>query len=161
MMKQAAGRGQRAAHGQRYARGTAAVCLLLSACCAFLSSCYKDDLDPAALTNNPFDPGYTGPAVFAFDTTYVEFFSVSPPIQRQVFQFTVNSGLFLTPQAYSVRVHDQVSGTTTLVEQFPVGSDVLKYYRLEFTHGQEVCLDLALSNNTHDGRAETVCGTLQ
>ena len=27
--------------------------------------------------------------------------------------------------------------------------------------GQEVCLQLSLSNNYHQGRAETVCGTLQ
>lgn len=141
--------------------GMAVRALLLCTGLLLLGSCYKDDLDPAALTDNPFDPGYTGPAVFRFDTTYVEFISLSPPIQRQVFQFSVNSGLFLTPQAYSVRVHDPVSGTTSLVEQVPAGSDVLRYYKLEFTPGQELCLEVALSNNTHDGRPETVCGTLQ
>ena len=167
MMKHAAGSGQQAAgtghravdDGSRRIR-LARYCLLPAACCLLLTSCYKDDLDPAALTNNPFDPGYNGPAIFTFDTTYVEVLTTFPLIQRQVFQFHVNSGLFLAEQAYSVRVHDQVSGTTSMVEQVPGGSDVLRYYRLEFTHGQEYCMGLTLSNNTHDGRTETVCGFL-
>ncbi|GEM_PF-902211 len=165
MRQQAAGSRQHAAKGWRLKSSPrcllrAACCLLPAVCCALLTSCYKDDLDPAALTNNPFDPGYNGPAIFTFDTTYVEVLTTFPLIQRQVFQFHVNSGLFLAEQAYSVRVHDQVSGTTSMVEQLPAGSDVLRYYRLEFTHGQEYCMGLALSNNTHDGRTETVCGFL-
>ena len=125
-----------------------------------IGSCYKDDIDPATLNNNPFDPGYTGPNVFSFDTTFTE------PIQgtsgvRQVFQFKVNSGLFLQPQAYDVYVEDDLAGTAEYVSQFPAGSDVLRYYRLEFQFGQEVCLRMSLSNNFHQGRTETVCGTLQ
>lgn len=38
-----------------------------------LSACLKDDLDPAALTSNPLDPGYTGPALIQLlsDTTRI------------------------------------------------------------------------------------------
>ena len=43
-----------------------------------LSGCYKDDLEPSTWTNNPFDPGYTGPAVFSVDTTYLDLVG-SPP----------------------------------------------------------------------------------
>lgn len=133
-----------------------------AACCLlFTSGCYKDEVDIASLNDNPFDPGYTGPDIFSFDTTYIE------PIQgtsgvRQVFQFKVNSALFLEPQAYSVYVEDDLlSAEIPYVYQLPPGSDVLRYYRLEFAFGQEVCLRMRLSNNYHEGRAETVCGTLQ
>lgn len=126
----------------------------------FASGCYKDEVDIATLNNNPFDPGFTGPNVFSFDTTYTE---QIPGIGafRQVFQFKVNSALFLRPQAYDVFVVDPLASSSTTVHQVPAGSDVLRYYRLEYTVGQEVCLQLSLSNNTHEGRAETVCGTLQ
>lgn len=134
--------------------------LLLLPVTLLLAGCYKDELDVSTLNNNPFDPGFTGPAVFAFDSTWVE------PIPgtggfRQVFQFTVNSSLFLAPQAYNVFVEDPLAGTSTYLSQFPAGSDILRYYRLEFELGQEVCLGLSLSNNFHTGRPETVCGTLQ
>ena len=134
---------------------------LVAVCCLFNTGCLKDEVDVSALNNNPFDPGYAGPNVFSFDTTYVE------PIPgtgwvRQVFQFRVNSALFLEPQAYSVYVEDELlPPADPLVHQVPPGSDVLRYYRNEFTIGQEVCLRLSLSNNTHEGRPETVCGTLQ
>lgn len=38
-----------------------------------LTACLKDDLDPAALTTNPLDPDYTGPALVELvsDTTRV------------------------------------------------------------------------------------------
>ena len=40
-----------------------------------LSSCLKDDLDPAKLTSNPLDPDYDGPALIELvsDTTRVIF----------------------------------------------------------------------------------------
>ena len=125
-----------------------------------VSSCYKDEVDIATLNNNPFDPGYVGPNVFSFDTTYTE------PIQgtggiRQVFQFKVNSSLFLAPQDYAVYIEDDLlPPADPYVYQVPPGSDVLRYYRLVFQQGQEVCLRMRLSNNYHEGRAETVCGTL-
>lgn len=132
----------------------------IASCLLFTSGCYKDEVDISVLDNNPFDPGYIGPNVFSFDTTYTE------PIQgtgglRQVFQFKVNSALFLTPQAYNVYIQDTLTDTSIFLSQFPSGSDVLRYYRLEFQVGQEVCVNVSLSNNYHQGRAETVCGTLQ
>ncbi len=126
-----------------------------------IASCYKDELDPATLINNPFDPEYSGPNVFAFDTTFIE------PIpgtaeSRQVFQFTVNSSLFLAPQDYAVHVQDDLlPPIDPYVYPAPPGNDVLRYYRSEIVFGQDVCLRLSLSNNYHQGRAETVCGTLQ
>ncbi len=131
-------------------------------CCLFLvSGCYKDEVDLAALNNNPFDPGYTGPNVFSFDTTFTESIPGTGGF-RQVFQFKVNSALFLEPQDYAVYVEDDLlPPAEPYVYQLPPGNDVLRYYRLEFQPGQEVCLRLSLSNNYHQGRPETVCGTLQ
>ena len=155
-MKQADGRQLPALH-----RRASSTCLLLAAICLLNTGCYKDELDIGTLNNNPFDPGYVGPNVFSFDTTYTE------PIpgtggSRQVFQFKVNSSLFLAPQAYSVYVEDDLlPPADPYVHQVPPGSDVLRYYRLEYVVGQEVCLRLHLANNFHQGRPETVCGTLQ
>jgi hypothetical protein len=36
---------------------------LLSLLMLLSSACLKDDLDPAALTTNPLDPDYSGPAL--------------------------------------------------------------------------------------------------
>ena len=127
-----------------------------------LSGCYKDDLEPSTWTNNPFDPGYTGPAVFTYDTTYIGSFGVPPNVFiQQVVEFHVNSALFLAPNAYQVRVKDLTNGQSVLLGQYPVGSDVFKYTKLDFLPGQEVCLEVALSNANSDGRPETICATLQ
>lgn len=124
-----------------------------------LSGCLKDDLDPAALNNNPFDAEYAGPAIFSFDTTFIEF--PTGEISRQVFQFKVNSALFLEPQAYAVYVEDLGNGSASYVQQFPAGSHTLRYYKGDYQAGVETCLRLSLSNNYHQSRAETICGTLQ
>jgi len=135
--------------------------LLLPVLLAF-SGCYKDDLDVSTWTNNPFDRDYTGPNVFSMDTTFIEIIGTPPNvITRQVMQFTVNSSLFLAPNAYQVRVKDLENDQIVLLSQFPVGSDVWRYTKLEFTFGQELCLEVRLSNNFSDGRPETICATLQ
>jgi hypothetical protein len=124
-----------------------------------LSGCFKDDLVVAELNNNPFDPEFDGPAVFALDTTYIQLLNGN--VERQVFEFTVRGDLFLEPRSYEVYVEDLLSGTSEYVSQFPAGSHLLRYYRFGPVVGQEVCLRVSLSNNFHQGRAETICGTLQ
>ncbi len=123
-------------------------------------ACLKDKVDLADLTKNPFDPGYTGPPIFTFDTTYVELVTGPPSYTRQVFQFKVNSDLFLEQNAYSVYVVDPSDTTSTYVEQLPPGTHTLRYYKLEYQTGVELCLTLHLSNNFHIGRGEVLCGTL-
>lgn len=123
-------------------------------------ACLKDEVDLADLTTNPFDPGYTGPPIFTFDTTYVELVTGPPSYTRQVFQFKVNNELFLEQNAYSVYVVDPSDTTSTYVEQLPPGTHTLRYYKLEYQTGVELCLTLHLSNNFHIGRGEVLCGTL-
>lgn len=45
-----------------------------------LSGCLKDDLDPAALTSNPLDPDYSGPALVELvsDTTRIVYSGGQP-----------------------------------------------------------------------------------
>lgn len=45
-----------------------------------LSACLKDDLDPTALTTNPLDPDYTGPALIELvsDTTRIVYTGGAP-----------------------------------------------------------------------------------
>ncbi len=133
--------------------------LLLCALWLGFAGCYKDDVDVSARTDNPFDADYTGPTVFALDSIFVEQVVGPPSYSRQVVQFKVNDGLFLAPASYQVEVHDLLEGTRTLVGQVPPGSHLLRFHRLEFTPGQEVCLELRLTNNNAFGRPETICGT--
>lgn len=127
-----------------------------------LSGCYKDKTDVAAWTNNPFDRDYTGPSVFSVDTTYIEVINAPPTvITRQVVQFHVNSSLFLANKAYQVRVRDLDNGQTTLMSQFTPGTDTWRFTKLDFTIGQELCLEVRLSNDLSDGRPDTICATLQ
>jgi hypothetical protein len=78
-----------------------------------------------------------------------------------VFQFTVKSDLFLASNPYQVRVKDLDNGQSTLLSQYPVGTDVWRYTKLDFAFGEEVCLEVQLSNELSYGRAETICATLQ
>lgn len=127
-----------------------------------LAGCYKDDIDVSTWTNNPFDRDYTGAAVFSMDTTYIEVTGAPPNVvTRQVFEFTVNSSLFLAPNLYQVRVKDLDNGQSILLSQFPAGNDVWRYKKLDFAFGQEVCLEVQLSNELSYGRMETICATLQ
>lgn len=136
-------------------RFTAALLLL-----ALLSAgCYKDELDVSMLTGNPFDPGYIGPAIFHFDTAYLE--AVPPFGNQHIIQFRANSELFLSPATYQVRVRDAQTGDEQVLGQVPVGSHVFKYRRSAITFGQEVCIEVALYNTFSAGRPETICGTLQ
>lgn len=124
-----------------------------------LAGCYKDDVDVSARTDNPFDADYSGPSVFSLDSIFVEQVVGPPSYFRQVVQFKVNAALFLAPASYQVEVHDLLEGTRTLVGQVPPGSHTLRYYRNEYQPGQEVCLELRLTNNNAFGRPGTICGT--
>lgn len=125
------------------------------------TSCYKNDLDVAELTNNPFDADYSGAAIFSFEEVVNEAQPVPPGGTAQYVVFRVNSALFLENTSYQVKVRDLVTGDEDLVGQVPVGSDVLRYQRdtVQFGAG-EVCLELRLSNNLSYGRSETICGPL-
>lgn len=135
--------------------------LLLFLCGLCLPSCYKDELEVAELTNNPFDADYNGEAVFTFEEVVNEPQPVPPGGTAQYVVFRVNSSLFLESTSYQVKVRDLTTGSETYVGQTPVGSDLLRYKRdtLELGTG-EVCLELRLSNNLSTGRPETICGPL-
>ena len=85
-----------------------------------MSACYKDDLDPAQLTNNPFDPEYVGENVFVSEGTYTEtvFVPQIGNVLRQVIAFRVRSELFLSDVTYSVRVHDLENDQTILLDAY-------------------------------------------
>ena len=128
------------------------------------TSCYKDDVDPDALTDNPFDADYEGPPIFSFIEVTEETITPPPPaptVTAQWVKFRVNSSLFLEPTSYQVRVYDLTTGSVELIGQIPVGNDVLQYQRDTLQLGTgEVCLELRLSNNLSYGHAETICGPL-
>lgn len=126
-----------------------------------LGGCYKDELDVATLNNNPFDPGYAGPNVFTFDSTYVETVQAPTPYDRQVFRFHVDEALFLTPQdGYQVYVRDMESGATQILGLSQPTSNSFSYFKVDFAPG-ELCLDVALNNGLYSARHETICGILQ
>ncbi len=136
---------------------------LILALLPLLGGCYKDDVDPAKLTNNPFDPAYVGENVFVSDGTFTEtvFIPGVGNVVRQVIAFHVRSELFLTSGVtYAVQVHDQQNGQTVLLNPDPVGGNAFKYYKQNLVQGLPVCLELRLSNNLSVARAETICVTL-
>ncbi len=129
---------------------------------ALFCGCGKGELDPDTLTNNPFDPSYTGPGVYEFDTTYLDVVVIpGGVITYQVIAFRVKEELFLSDAAYSVQVHDRESGITSVIEPDPSGSDHFRYLKPDAVIGSPVCLDLRLYNNQSAARAEEICATLQ
>ncbi len=127
-----------------------------------LHSCGKGELDPASLTNNPFDPDYSGPAVYEYDTTYLHIISLPQgPVSYQVISFRVKEELFLSDVAYSVQVFDRENGITTVIAPDPPNSDHFNYNKPDLVIGSPVCLDLRLYNNQSAARAEEICATLQ
>lgn len=132
----------------------------------FLSACGKEKLDPATLTNNPFDPDYTGAAVFSLDTTYLESVTSTTPqgtitVTYQVITFNVDESLFLSPAEYNVKLVDLHSGVSTILGPSPTGTSHFKYNKAELVIGSPVCLQLQLFNNQSAARAEEICATLQ
>lgn len=127
-----------------------------------LAGCYKDEVEPSELTNNPFDPEYVGENVFVSEGTYTEtvFVPQIGNVLRQVIAFRVRSELFLSDATYSVRVHDLENGQTVLLDADPPGGDAFKYYKQNLVSGSPVCLELQLSNNLSVARAEEICVTL-
>ncbi|MBL0128882.1 MAG: hypothetical protein IPP83_15815 [Flavobacteriales bacterium] len=127
-----------------------------------LASCGKGELDPDTLTNNPFDPDYDGPAVFALDTTYLEVVSIpGATLLNQAIVFHAKAELFLSDASYSVKVVDRISGMSFTLDPNPANSDRFKYVRSEPVIGAPVCLELRLFNNQSAARAEQICATLQ
>jgi hypothetical protein len=125
------------------------------------TGCYKDELDVTALNNNPFDPGYEGPNVFHFDSTYVETVQAPTPYNRQVFRFHVDEALFLTPQdGYQVQVRDLGSGVTQILGLSQPTANSFTYFKIDYAPG-ELCLEVALNNGLYSARKETICGILQ
>lgn len=127
-----------------------------------LSGCYKDDINLDELNNNPFDRDYEGPAMFELIGTYVELVTISgSTVQQQVIEFRVREENFLSPASYSVHLKDPALGTSHLLQPDPPLSDHFKYYRLAaVAEGQEICLELRLSNNQSTAGMEVICATL-
>lgn len=128
---------------------------------ALLTSCYKDEVDLAGMTNNPFDRDYDGPARFTLIGTYVETVDLGPgQSEQQVIEFEVHEEHFLQPTSYFVHVTEQGTGITELLPS-QAGSDRLKYYRISPpAFGVPICIELRLSNNGSNAGAETICATL-
>ena len=132
----------------------------------FVAACGKGELDPGTLTNNPFDPDYSGTPVFSTDTTYLETVSVTTPqgtfnITYQVISFDVDESLFLAPADYTVSVVDQESGASIILGPSPAGSSHFVYHKADLVIGSAVCLQLQLFNDQSAARAEVICATLQ
>lgn len=138
-------------------RRTAHIAMLLM---LSLSACYKDEVDVAALNNNPFDGDYSGPAVFALDDTFLQTVSIGgSTIVYQVITFHVNEELFLSPAVYSVTLRDLQAEATEVLNPVPAGSNTFQYLR-EPASGVTICLELRLTNNQSTAGAETICATL-
>ncbi len=131
-----------------------------------LGSCYKDEVDLAALTTNPFDADYTGPGVILFDSTYLENVTVGVPpnvvtVNVQVVQVHVAEEMLPAGAVYSLRFDDPDVSDAADVLPDP-GTSVFRYFRMEAAPepGIEKCFGVALLNDHSTAREETICCTL-
>ena len=125
-----------------------------------LVGCYKDEVDVDTLRNNPFDRDYDGPAVFEAVGTYTQQVSTGQGnVLYQVIEFRVREDLFLAPATYGVLVKDLLSGVEEPATPLTPGGNIFKYQR-QPVPGQQVCLELRLTNNLSTAGAETICVTL-
>lgn len=126
-----------------------------------LSGCFKDTVDVAQLTNNPFDREFDGEAVFVFEETFTEVVNIGTSnVVYQVIVFRVREELFLAPTAYGIRLDDLQNGQLDQPTS-PVTPGSSRYrYRREPAPAVPICLRLRLTNNQGAARADTICATL-
>lgn len=128
-----------------------------------LSACYKDEVDLPALTTNPFDPDYTGPSVFVFDSTYAATIMIgSPPVPGtvQIVELHLRADLLPAGAVTSVRFKDPIASQPVIVAPVP-GTYIYRFQRNEVEPFIERCYSVALWNSFSESRAETICCTLQ
>lgn len=129
-----------------------------------LTSCYKDEVDIASLTTNPFDADYGGQSAIVFDSTYLDAIVIgSPPttINVQVVQVHVEEALLPAGAVYKLRFDDPDVSDAADVLPDP-GTSVFRYFRMEAAPepGVEKCFGVALLNDHSTAREETICCTL-
>lgn len=143
--------------------GSRSLPLLLLPLLLALSGCYKDEVDLPSLTTNPFDPEYTGPSVFVFDSTYATIVMVgSPPVSGtvQIVQLHLREDLLPAGTVTSVRFKDPEADTPVIVPPVP-GTYIYRFQRNQVEPFVERCYSVALWNSFSESRAETICCTLQ
>ena len=135
---------------------------LLLALLPLLMGCYKDDIDVASLTTNPFDRDYKGSPVFEMEGTSVQvtFIPGVGNVPRQVVDFRVRNELFLSDVTYSVLLKDLGTGSTAELLQAAAGDHRFTYTRDTIIQQEPACLELRLSNNFSAAKAEVICASL-
>ncbi|HMN05647.1 MAG TPA: hypothetical protein PKD45_07965 [Flavobacteriales bacterium] len=109
-----------------------------------LSACLKDDLDPAALTTNPLDPDYTGPALIELvsDTTRIVYQGGMPT--DTVVEQTVQVRTDLLPPGTDWKLYVTLVNTG---EVFDYGSELPTPEERPYHHvvpGTSYCFDYQL-----------------
>lgn len=117
---------------------------LLSLLMLLSSACLKDDLDPAALTTNPLDPDYTGPALVELvsDTTRIVY-QGGMPVDTVVEQ-TVQVRTDLLPPGTDWKLYVTLVNTG---EVFDYSSETLVPAERPYHHvvpGTSYCFDYQL-----------------
>ena len=128
---------------------------------ALLAMACGKELDPETLSSNPFDPDYTGPEVFVFDTTYTQNVVIpSGVVTYQVIGFHVRSELLPTGAHYSVQAVQVATGEVSMLNPDPPNSHSFKYQKVNPVAGVPECVRLSLFNNASSARPEQICATL-
>ncbi len=109
-----------------------------------LTACLKDDLDPAALTTNPLDPDYTGPALVELtsDTTRIIMFQ-NVAVDTIVEQFiNVHSELLKPGTDWKLYVTLVNTGEVFDYSSDTPPSDTRRYHHV--VPGESYCFDYQL-----------------
>lgn len=137
--------------------------IILLAACLFLSSCYKDELDPGGLTSNPFDADYTGTEIFTVEDSYVEVYS--PPTGGTALRFRVvvkvNTELFPRQTPYWVRFRQGSSDGFTELVSTSMPTDRIQLSAAPVQSGHAYCWEIQLGNAGTWGGGNDVCATAQ
>lgn len=131
--------------------------------CGVLTACYKGEVDLPALTTNPFDPDYTGPSVFVFDSTYAATIMIGVPPQPGIVQMVqVHLRADLLPAGAVTQVRFTDPTATVPVDVSPVpGTYIYRFQRNVVEPNIQRCYGVALRNGFSEARAESICCTLQ
>lgn len=122
---------------------------------SILSGCYKDEVDLAALTTNPFDPGYTGPAFIAVTNESTQ--QVAPNVYNQVLEIAVDHGILQPAASYKLLVTDLNNDTATELQQTAPGSNTFTYTNNSVALGVEYCYTISVLVQFSTTRNEGFC----
>ncbi len=127
-----------------------------------LGGCKRDDLNLDALTTNPFDADYNGPAIFSkVGERTVPYTLGGITYHRLELDVRVNTGLLPAGAGYGVSYRAPGVSAAVVVPAAELVDDLFTLNILQVTSGQNYCAEVKLTNNGGSGGGNALCGTAE